>query len=98
MRTEQQTRPPDDRQRSSGILWTLGLIVIVLAAISATAALTARSLSRLVEAQAAVTNSLDRENTLGLLAICMLEAETGARGFLLTGRATYLKPYYEGLT
>ncbi len=73
------------------------MIIIVSAAIAASAALTTRSLSRLVDAQAAVTDSLLRENTLRLVATGILEAETGARGFLLTGRATYLRPYYEGL-
>jgi diguanylate cyclase (GGDEF)-like protein len=88
---------PDDFRRSS-LPRTITLIAIVLAAIIATAALTARSLSRLVNSQAALTGSLLLEDTLKSVAIGMLEAETGARGFLLTGRATCLRPYYEGLT
>jgi len=74
------------------------LFGLVLAAIGATAALTARSLSHMVDAQAAVTDSLLIDGMTKDLLNCLLDVETGQRGYLLTGRPSYLAPYYEGLT
>jgi diguanylate cyclase (GGDEF)-like protein len=95
MNNAQAAIEPDELQRPWRL--SLTLFVAVVAAIGATVALTARSLSKLVDAQAEVTHSLLVNGTVKDLLNDMLDTETGARGFLLTGRASYLQPYYEGL-
>jgi len=88
----------DPRRLRGGAPLTIALIALASAAIVATAALTARSLSRLVSTQAALTESLMLEDMLKGIGLATLLAENGARGFMLTGRATWLQDYYDGLT
>jgi signal transduction histidine kinase/ActR/RegA family two-component response regulator len=45
----------------------------------------------------AVVQTLEIENRLGAVLSRLQDAETGARGYLLTGRATYLDPYNASL-
>lgn len=87
---------PDEIQRA----WrrTLVLCLMILAALIASAALTARSLWLLSEEHEVVTRALRLDNALINLKSQMLDAETGQRGFLLSGRATYLQPYYVALS
>lgn len=77
---------------------TLALCVLVLTAIIASAVLTERSLSRLAEAREEVAQTLLTDMALKDLMSQMLDAETGQRGFLLSGHAIYLQPYYAALT
>jgi diguanylate cyclase (GGDEF)-like protein len=98
MRTDPPLASPDGpRRRRGGWPLTVALFGVALAAVGASAALTARSLSRVVDAQETMTRSLLLENTLNELSVGILGAESAARGFLLTGRATDLQPYYGGL-
>ena len=87
---------PDKIQRSWRL--TLALCVIVIAVIIGTAVLAERSLSRLAEARQVVSHSLLVDITLKELMIHMLNAETGQRGYLLSGRPVYLEPYYSALS
>lgn len=72
--------------------------VLLTAAILVTAVLSQRSLSRLADSREAVTHSLHVDTALRDTMSQLLDAETGQRGFLLTGRAPYLQPYYTALT
>ena len=87
---------PDAIQRSWRL--TLALCVVVLVAIVATAVLTERSLARLSATREGVAHALVADKLLKDVMIQMLDAETGQRGFLLSGRAIYLQPYYAALT
>jgi diguanylate cyclase (GGDEF)-like protein len=71
--------------------------MLLIAAIFATAVLTQRSLSRLSDSREVITHSLLINKALNSLMSQMLDAETGQRGFLLSGRAPYLQPYYTAL-
>jgi len=71
---------------------------MILAALITSAVLTVRSLWLLSEEHAVVTHALRIDNALINLKSQMLDAETGQRGFLLSGRATYLQPYYVALS
>lgn len=71
--------------------------VVLMAAIFATAILTERSLSRLVDSRELVTHALFVDKTIRDMMSQMLDAETGQRGYLLSGRAPYLQPYYTAL-
>jgi len=86
----------NDIQRSWRL--TLALCVLVLTAIIASAVLTERSLSRLAEAREEVAQNLLTDMALKELMSQMLDAETGQRGFLLSGHAIYLQPYFAALT
>jgi diguanylate cyclase (GGDEF)-like protein len=98
MRIDPPIASPDGpRRRRGGVPLSIALFGLVLAAIGASAALTARSLSRLVDAQTAVTNSMLLDGTLKDLLNSLLDTETGQRGYLLTGQPAYLEPYYGGL-
>jgi diguanylate cyclase (GGDEF)-like protein len=78
-------------------LLSLALWVAVTAAVIATAVLTERSLSRLADARDVHTHAVLVDEALKGMMSQMVDAETGQRGFLLTGRATYLQPYYAAL-
>ena len=54
------------------------------------------SIVRLREARACLRKTYVALNVAGDLGIALRDAERGQRGFLLTGRDTYLTPYYEG--
>jgi len=77
---------------------TLALCVVVLAAIVGTAVLAERNLTRMSEAREDVAHARLADKSLTDLMVNMLNAETGQRGFLLSGRAIYLQPYYAALT
>jgi diguanylate cyclase (GGDEF)-like protein len=76
---------------------TSAIWVLLVLAIFATAFLTQRSLSRLAESREVVAHSLLVNRALNDMMSQMLDAETGQRGFLLSGRAPYLQPYYTAL-
>lgn len=96
MQDAKRATVPDKMQRSWRL--TLALCVLVLAAIIASAVQTERSLSRLAETQEVVTRALVVDKALKDVMSQMLDAETGQRGFMLSGRAIYLQPYYSALT
>ena len=77
---------------------TSAIWVLLLAAIFATVVLTQRSLSRLADSRAVISRSLLVSKALNDLTSQMQDAESGQRGFLLSGRAPYLQPYYIALT
>ncbi len=76
---------------------TSAIWVLLIAAILSTAVLTQRSLSRLADSREVITHSLLVNKALNDMMSLMLDAETGQRGFLLSGRAPYLQPYYTAL-
>jgi diguanylate cyclase (GGDEF)-like protein len=69
----------------------------VFAALILTAILSVRTFTGLVSAESAVTQHLVIEKALQNLMSQLLNAETGQRGFLLSGLPTYLEPYYAAL-
>lgn len=77
---------------------TSAIWVLLVAAMFATAVLTQRSLSRLADAREVKTHSMVVNKALNDMMNQILDAETGQRGFLLSGRAPYLQPYYTALT
>ena len=85
----------DHNQRHTSL--TSAIWILLIAAIFATAVLTQRSLSRLADSREVITHSLLINKTLNDMMSQMLDAETGQRGFLLSGRAPYLQPYYTAL-
>jgi CHASE3 domain sensor protein len=76
---------------------TSAIWILLIAAIFATAVLTQRSLSRLSDSRDVFTQSLLVNKALNSMISQMLDAEAGQRGFLLSGRAPYLQPYYTAL-
>ena len=89
-----QTVPDKQRHRKR---LTSAIWVLLLGAILATAVLTQRSLARLADSRVAIAHSLLINKALNSIMSQMFDAETGQRGFLLSGRAPYLQPYYTAL-
>lgn len=67
-----------------------GLSILLLIISSA---LSYISINRLLDSAAAVRHTIDVRNTLENVVSSLKDAETGQRGFLLTGREEYLEPY-----
>jgi diguanylate cyclase (GGDEF)-like protein len=86
---------PDQNRRYTSL--TSAIWILLIAAIFVTAVLTQRSLSRLADSREVITHSLLINKALNDMMSQMLDAETGQRGFLLSGRAPYLQPYYTAL-
>ncbi|MBU3900503.1 MAG: diguanylate cyclase [Gammaproteobacteria bacterium] len=76
---------------------TSAIWVLLIAAIFATVVLTQRSLSRLADSREVISHSLRVSKALSDMTSQIQDAETGQRGFLLSGRAPYLQPYYTAL-
>lgn len=74
------------------VLWT-GLVVTVIA----TGALAARSLFHLSDAREAATHVQTVDKALKDILTQLLNAESGQRGFLLSGKNVYLRSYYTGV-
>ena len=82
-----------DNERSPiirGVIFAVILLIAVLAAALTTQAATARS-------RAAVLKAMRLERSLGALLSSVQDAETGQRGFLLTGDESYLEPFSASL-
>src|SRR5450830_870538 len=77
--------------------WTSAIWVLLFSAILATGVLAQRSLLRLADSREVITHSHLVSKSLNDMMSLMLDAETGQRGFLLSGRAPYLQPYYTAL-
>ena len=86
---------PDQKKRYRSL--TSAIWMLLIAAIFATAILTQRNLSRLADSREVISHSLVVNKALNDMMSLMLDAETGQRGFLLSGRAPYLQPYYTAL-
>ena len=76
--------------RKIAIGFALGPIALVIVGIIAFA-----TTNRLLETQRAVLGSIDTRSAVRDILIDSLDAETGQRGYLLTGDAAYLAPYNE---
>jgi len=87
------TRQPRQLPFVDAILW-FGLALSV----TMTGGLAQRSLSRLADAREAAAHGQLVDKALKDVLIQLLDAETGQRGFLLSGRAFYLRSYYAGIT
>jgi signal transduction histidine kinase len=69
-----------------------GFLLLVVALI-ATTSFTARQ----QQAFALVSHTLQVENSISLVMARLVDAETGERGYLLTGRGEFLQPYQEAV-
>jgi len=87
----------NDKIRRSWHLTAL-LCGLVLSAIVATGILMEKVLLRQAETRAVLTHAVFVDSALKDVMTQMLNIETGQRGFLLSGQATYLQPYYVALT
>jgi signal transduction histidine kinase/ActR/RegA family two-component response regulator/HPt (histidine-containing phosphotransfer) domain-containing protein len=81
------------QRRRRRYIRTLLLVTAVVVAVDlAAAVLQIRSNSRSDSARAEVTAGLSYENSMSAIMQDTLSAETGARGYLLTGESSYLAP------
>jgi PAS domain S-box-containing protein len=76
------------RTRLITVIFTLALLIVV-----AVSALSYRSIAQLVEDAGWVAHSHEALTGIQTVLTTMVDAETGLRGFLLTGQEDYLKPY-----
>ncbi len=72
------------------VLWGLGL---ALAALAASALLTFRNIEAIARKEALIVHTHQVLDGLNLTLSIVKDAETGMRGFLLTGEERYLEPY-----
>jgi diguanylate cyclase (GGDEF)-like protein len=77
--------------------WHRWLLVLVGAAILASAWITGRSLAEVVAVQRQLDRATTTARAVEQVQRLMLDAETGQRGFLLVGRVGYLEPYHGAL-
>jgi len=76
----------------------LQIALVISAAVLLAAGLTShRAIGLLAEARDQTSRSRDVLRALDHTATTLLDAETGQRGFLLTGKEAYLQPYREAL-
>jgi signal transduction histidine kinase len=73
------------------------LAALVLAALAGDGILAYRSVNALIAAERTVTSSQARLNALESSLSTLKDAETGQRGYLITGDETYLQPYNEAV-
>jgi signal transduction histidine kinase len=73
--------------RGTRVLWAAALALLALAAINEIA------YSRLSQALASLTERGTARSQINFLLRRVIDAETGQRGYLLTGRREYLEPY-----
>jgi CHASE3 domain sensor protein len=70
---------------------------LVLAALLANAAVAGWNVYRIRQNDRAVAKSYAVLDALDRLLLTMQDAETGQRGYLLTGRPAYLQPYHDAV-
>jgi signal transduction histidine kinase len=75
------------RPRGAWVLWAAALALLALAAINELA------FSRSSQALASLTESGTARSQINFLLRRVIDAETGQRGYLLSGRREYLEPY-----
>lgn len=68
--------------------------LVGLALVGANATWLYGSLEQLIAAQNPVTHTMELQRLLGQLTEQLLQAESGQRGYLLTGKEIYLRPYH----
>jgi CHASE3 domain sensor protein len=85
---------PDRRPRFLGGGATIAALAIVIAL----GYMERRSRTEMLESVGWVTHTLQVERQFGLARTLLTEAETGQRGFLLTGDESYLEPNVQALT
>jgi signal transduction histidine kinase len=71
----------------------VALFVILLSAVAATIALSSRSLRHVLRNEERVSHTYRVMAELDATLAALTDAETGQRGFLFTGRESYLEPY-----
>ena len=86
----------DQNKRDRSLTTTFSVLLIVT--IFASAVLTQRSLARLDDSHEVIAHALLVNKALNDLRTQVLDAETSQRGFLLSGRAPSLQPYYTALS
>ncbi len=79
-----------------GVATGVALTVLVGVALVANARLTTANVRRVAEADAWVSHTHEVLETLEGVLSSLQDAETGQRGFIITGAAEYLTPYYAG--
>src|SRR5438874_9845905 len=79
-----------NRSMGTRAILGFGLVFVVLVS---SAAISSRNLSRLHANEEAIAHTHQVLAELEAVLSTMKDAETGQRGFLLTGDAAYLKPY-----
>ncbi len=79
-----------------GIATAVALTLLVAVALVVDASLTAANVRRVAEADAWVGHTHEVLETLQGMLSSLQDAETGQRGFIITGAAEYLAPYYAG--
>lgn len=83
-------------QEVRGVVTAVALTVLVGVALVANARLTTANVRRVAEADAWVSHTHEVLETLEGVLSSLQDAETGQRGFIITGAAEYLTPYYAG--
>ena len=83
---------PVDTKRvfNRGILLGIGLIIVVLIF---NAGLSSWNTRQIAEATERVTHTNEVLDAMDAILVTMVDAETGERGYLITGDAQYLEPY-----
>jgi len=71
----------------------VALFIILLSAVAATIALSSRSISIVLRNEERVSHTYRVMAELDATLAALTDAETGQRGFLFTGRESYLQPY-----
>jgi PAS domain S-box-containing protein len=79
-----------------GIATAVALTLLVAVALVVDASLTAANVRRVAEANAWVGHTHEVLETLQGMLSSLQDAETGQRGFIITGAPEYLAPYYAG--
>lgn len=73
-----------------GFIFTIAIFILV-------GTITYRSFNRLIDSAHDVDETIHKLHNLDYLHSLLSDAETGQRGYLLTGKATYLQPYREAI-
>jgi diguanylate cyclase (GGDEF)-like protein len=90
-------RAVPERSAAFSLRVMLMLAAAVAMLIVTTALLTARSLAQMVDSQLALKQTVLFDKSLHTLQVQLLNAETGQRGYLLTGHIAYLQPYFSAV-
>ncbi len=81
------------RTKIPGVWWTYGTFVLALCVLLINALISQANTNHLIEAKDWVSHTWQVKNTLQTILLTLSDAETGQRGFLLTGDEKYLLPY-----
>src|SRR6266540_249135 len=79
-----------------GIATAIALTLLVAVALVVNASLTASNVREVADADARVSHAHEVLETLQGVLSSLQDAETGQRGFIITGETPYLAPYYAG--